>query len=60
MSDEKEWSNELMHIEDEFEQEVREELRQRLERRIQERLKANEQSMEEVARLKKKGPSNCT
>ncbi len=52
----KKWSNELMDIEDAFEEEIREELRKRFEQRLQERLDAKERSLEELERLRKKDP----
>jgi len=60
MSKKREWANELMDIEDQFEEEVREEMRKRLERRVQERLEAKERGMAEIKRLKKKDQSTCT
>jgi len=52
-------ANEMMEIEDQVLEEMREEYRRRLERRLQEKLRAKEESMPEVLRLKKNGPSGC-
>jgi len=54
------WTNEMMETEDQVLAELREEFRKRLTRRLQDRLDAKEKTLDEVRRLKKKGPSNCT